>query len=119
MVDHSSANRVARGGCPRCGKTVPFLKAGIRRGKAFACTDCGAQLTTVRGRASGAVALFCLASAAARIIPPALVMLILVVAGVIDWLTAKVYLVAGDARVGEAPDTSDVTATQAGGSSRT
>jgi hypothetical protein len=92
MTEPGPEKAAARGGCPRCGKTVPFLKAGFRRGRGFPCPDCGARLTTSRGPASGAIALFCLASAAARIMPPALIIAILAIGVVIEWLTAKVYL---------------------------
>lgn len=83
----------ARGGCPACGTTIPFITGNFRRGRPFACRRCAARLSTSRGAATGAVAIFCLASAAGRIISPAVVMLILAGAVVIEWLTAKVYLI--------------------------
>ena len=66
----------------------------FRRRRTFACRRCGAQLSTRRVFASGAIDLFCLLNMAERYVPVVAILLLLALAVLVEWLTAKVHLVA-------------------------
>ena len=48
--------------CPRCGKSVPFSKSMIGRGRVFDCRSCGLGLTVPKAGAAAAICVFALLS---------------------------------------------------------
>jgi hypothetical protein len=93
MNDLIITEQTARGGCPMCQQTIPF-RANFRRGRTFVCRRCGAQLSTRRAVASAGIAVFFLLNLAERYVPVFAILLLLALAILLEWLTAKVHLVA-------------------------
>ena len=48
--------------CPRCGKSVPFSKSLIGRGREFECRSCGLGLSVPKAGVAVAVCVFALLS---------------------------------------------------------
>lgn len=82
----------SRGGCPSCGKTIPFLKATIRRGRPFPCAECGRKLLIPKVPIGVMLGAFALGSYLARQIALWGVLVLIVGALVLDWLFAQVRL---------------------------
>lgn len=84
--------RSSRGGCPRCGKTVPFLEATLRRGRPFRCKECASSLVIAKMAVNVGIAAFTAVSFLSRRIPVTVIALLVAGAAIAEWLLAKVQL---------------------------
>ena len=66
----------------------------LRRGQPFTCRGCGAKLAVPKAATSLAIAAFALLALLSKRIPVWLVAVLIAAALVIEWLLAKVQLVA-------------------------
>jgi uncharacterized paraquat-inducible protein A len=90
MIQKSEST--SRGGCPRCGKTIPFSKTMLRRGSRFTCARCGSALLVPKTATSLAAAALVLLLLLSRKLPFWIVGVMLVGAMLLEWLLAKVQL---------------------------
>ena len=82
----------SRGGCPVCAKTIPFSRAVLRRGRAFACADCSSSLIVRKAPTLVAIALFVALSFWAKRVPFAIIAVIFIFGLLFEWLLARVEL---------------------------
>ena len=83
---------MSRGGCPRCGKTIPLGKSMLRRGRAFACRDCGSAIVVPKTATSLAILGFILLSFLSDRVPFALIVVLIIIGVLIEWLLVRVEI---------------------------
>ena len=87
-----ASNHVSRGGCPRCEKAIPFLRAMSRRGRAFQCSGCGTPIIVPKVSVGVAVAAFALLSFLSGRVPGVVIILIIIAAMLFEWLLSPVRI---------------------------
>ena len=82
-----------RGGCPRCGTTIPFDRYLLSRGRPFDCKNCKANIRIPRSSFRAALRYSALLAGLSRILPPWAMPVIMVIILLLDWLRSKVVTV--------------------------